>query len=132
MQPGVVGKALARLQARLQPGCQGLIGHVARREKRGVDLLDDLQGVAAVDEDGGFLQQDAGKAGRALEAGEPGQPLGCGRDVLALVLVAAGYQEALDAAPGEFPAEVIGSAAGRERVCQDVSMSVVAGSLKKK
>src|SRR3546814_18537168 len=104
MQPGVVGKALARLQARLQPGCQGLIGHVARREKRGVDLLDDLQGVAAVDEDGGFLQQDAGKAGRALEAGEPGQPLGCGRDVLALVLVAAWYPEAPDPAPGAFPA----------------------------
>src|SRR3546814_12158944 len=81
-------------------------------EKRWVDLLDDLQGVAAVDEDGGFLQQDAGKAGRALEAGEPGQPLGCGRDVLALVLVAAGYQEALDAAPGEFPAEG-GKAVGR-------------------
>src|SRR3546814_13474135 len=81
-------------------------------EKRWVDLLDDLQGVAAVDEDGGFLQQDAGKAGRALEAGEPGQPLGCGRDVLALVLVAAGDQEALDAAAGEVAAEG-GKAVGR-------------------
>src|SRR3546814_2533727 len=56
-------------------------------------------------EDSGLVKQHAGEAGRALEAGQPGQALGRGRHVLALVLVAARHQEPVHPAPGQLPAE---------------------------
>ncbi len=71
-------------------------------EQRHIHLVADLQGIAAVDEDGGLLRQHDGDAGRAREAGEPGQALGPRRDIFALMLIGPGYQEAGQAAAGQF------------------------------
>ena len=67
-----------------------------------IDLLCRLQRVAAVDEHRGRLHQHDRLTGRAGEAGQPGQPLGRGRDVFAQVFVCAGDDEAGEAAAGEF------------------------------
>ena len=61
-----------------------------------VDLVADLQRVAAVDEDRRFLRQHHRRAGRALEAGQPGQPLGVGADIFAHMLVGQRHDEAVE------------------------------------
>src|SRR6478672_581176 len=58
-------------------------------EDRRIDLLARLDGVAAVGEQHRLVGGDDGEAGRSAEAGEPAQPLGGGRDIFALELVAA-------------------------------------------
>ena len=69
-----------------------------RHEGGGIDLGADGQRVAAVDEDRRAIGQHDGEAGRAAEAGEPGEALRAARDVLALMLVGARHDEAVDAA----------------------------------
>ena len=105
MQPGVVTERRAGLQLLLQPGVPARIDQVQRLEGAGVDLVADLQGVAAVDEDRRGVLQHHGQAGGAGEAGEPFQPLGAGRHVLALMLVGTGDQKAVEAAPLELGPE---------------------------
>ena len=79
---------------------QGLDGflvphEVANLEGPGVDLIADLQGVAAVDEDRRLVGQDHRGPGRAREAGRPAEPVvGLGQ-ILVLVLVLVRDQEAV-------------------------------------
>jgi len=65
-----------------------------RLEQLGRRLIPHLERVAAVDPDAGAVGQDDGEAGGAGEAGEPGEALRVRWDVLALVLVGAGDEEA--------------------------------------
>lgn len=102
MQPGIVGQTLAGLQVFFQPGRQRFVGQVARRKKRLVDFVADLQGIAPVDEDRSLACQHAGHAGRTLEAGQPSQALGRRRHVFALVFIATRHQEAVHPTPDQF------------------------------
>jgi hypothetical protein len=77
---------------------------MAVREERGIDLLRHLQGVAAIDEDGGLLSQHDGEAGRAGEAGDPGKALGPRGHILALVFVGPRHDEASEAAARQLGA----------------------------
>jgi hypothetical protein len=52
-----------------------------------VDLVAHLQRIAAVGEDRGFFGQHHSRAGRALEAGQPSQPLRIGADIFTHMLV---------------------------------------------
>ena len=61
-----------------------------------VDLGADLEGVAAVDEDRRFGRQHDRRAGRALEAGQPGKALGVGADIFAHMLVGQRHDEAVE------------------------------------
>ena len=97
----VVAEALTGLELRPEPGLDGLLDRVARRDRRGVDLLADLHGVASVDEDRGLVGEDHGGAGGARETGQPGEALLGGRHVLVLVLVGAGHDEAVEAEGGK-------------------------------
>ena len=74
-------------------------------EQRHRGLVTDLEGVAAVDPEAGPVGEDDGEPGRAREAGEPGEALGVGRDVLALVLVGPGHDEAGETLTRELGAE---------------------------
>jgi hypothetical protein len=69
-----------------------LVGPVAA-----VDLVADLEGVAAVGEDRRFLRKHRRGAGRALEAGQPGEALGVAADIFAHMLVGERHDEAVEA-----------------------------------
>ena len=73
--------------------------------KGAVHLRRRLQGIAPVDEERRPLGQHDRHAGRAREAGEPGQALRAPRHVLALVLVAERHHEAVEPPPREFGSE---------------------------
>ena len=70
-----------------------------------VDLLGGLQRIAAIDENGGLARQDDRHAGRTGEAGQPGQPLLGGGDILVLLLIGAGNHESGQLPPCQFLAE---------------------------
>jgi hypothetical protein len=53
----------------------------------GRDLLADLERVAAVDEDRGFLRKHHRRSGRTFEPGQPGKALGVAPDIFAHMLV---------------------------------------------
>ena len=77
-----------------------------------VDLVAHLQRVAPVDEHSGRglarrVGQHHGGAGRAAEAGQPGEPLGIAADVLAHVLVRERDDEAVEPARLQFAAQGI-------------------------
>ena len=74
-------------------------------EQRHRGLVTDLEGVAAVDPEARPVGEDDGEPGRAREAGEPGEALGVGGDVLALVLVGPGHDEAGETLTRELGAE---------------------------
>ncbi len=99
MEPGVVAKLAAMGQMAGDPALRRLLGQVLGLEERDIDLVADLQGIAAVHEDGGLVRQHHGKAGRAGKTGKPSQALGPGRHIFALMLIGPGHQEA-----GETPA----------------------------
>ena len=105
MQPGIVAEHLPRLEVGGDPFGRRLLGQMAVFVERAVDLGADLQGVAAVAEHGGPIGQHDGEPGRAGEAGEPGEPLRPERHVLALVLVGARNDEAVEAASRQLGAE---------------------------
>ena len=75
------------------------------RENRAVDLLAHLHLIAAVDEDHGALGQHDRDAGRAGEAGEPGELLVARRHVFVLEAVGARHDEAVEPAPLELRAQ---------------------------
>jgi hypothetical protein len=78
-----------------------MVEQVAGLEQRRIDLLGELDGVAAVGEDRGAGLQHDGEAGRAGEAGEPAQAFAAGRHVFALVLVGARHQPAVEPEGGK-------------------------------
>ncbi len=85
-----------------------------------IDLLGGLQRVAAIDEYRGLLGQDDSRAGRTGEAGQPGQPLFRGRDILVLLLIGAGNHESRQLAPRQFLAE-----GGQPRAQRDTAFGVL-------
>jgi hypothetical protein len=92
---GVGGKPRgdARLRHRLE-------APLARR-----DLLPDLDRVAPVGEDRGFLGQHRRRPRRALEAGQPFEPLGIAADIFAHMLVGQRHHEAVEAVAFQLVAE---------------------------
>ncbi len=102
MEPGVVAQLAALGQVLGDPGIRRLLDQVAVGVELLVHLLAHLDGVAAIDEDRRLAGQDDREAGRAAEAGDPGQPFGPGRDILALMLVGAGHDEAGQAPPAQL------------------------------
>ena len=70
-----------------------------------------LQRVAAVDEQRRAVVQDHRGAGRAGEAGQPGEPLLARRHIFVLVAVGARQDEAGQPAPGQFGAQSLRPAA---------------------
>ena len=81
-------------EVRLDPLVGRRLDQVHDREQRGVDLLARLQRVAAVDEQRGAVRQHDRGAGRAGEAGQPGEPLLGRRHIFALVAVGVRHDEA--------------------------------------
>ena len=61
-----------------------------------VDLVAHLQRVAPVDEDRRLLGQHHRRARRALEAGQPGEPLRVAADIFAHMLVGQRHDEAVE------------------------------------
>ena len=105
VQPGVVAERGIRRKVATQPRVGGLVGDVAMLVKGAVHLRRRLQGIAPVDEERRPLGQHDRHAGRAREAGEPGQALRAPRHVLALVLVAERHHEAVEPPPRELSPE---------------------------
>ena len=86
----------------------GLVQHfdqMLEREQRHVDLIAHLQQISPVDKDHGAIGKHDRGAGRAGEAGEPGEALLARRHVFVLVAVGARHDEAGQAAPRELRAQ---------------------------
>ena len=93
---GIVADPRALGRMLLEPLRRAGLGHRLVAPLVGADLLADLQRVAAVDEDRRFLRQHHRRAGRALEAGQPGEPLGVAADIFAHMLVGQRDDEAVE------------------------------------
>ena len=93
-QPWVVADAIAGPKAGGQPLRRRVLDEMLAGERLRVHMGGGLQRVAAIDEQRGGVRQDDRGARRPGEPGEPGQALGGGRQVLALVLVGMGDDEA--------------------------------------
>ena len=104
-QPGIEAELAALGQVLGDPRLGRFLGDLVRHEGVGIDLGAHRQCVAAVDEDRRAIGQHDGKAGRAAEAGEPREPLRAPRHVLALMLVGARHDEAVEAALPELGAQ---------------------------
>ncbi len=96
MQARVVADGPAGLGGLAQVGRHAALDEVADLEQLAVDLVADLQGVAAVDEDRRLVLQDHCCAGRAGEARGPRQAVVGGRQVLVLVFVLVRGDEAVE------------------------------------
>ena len=105
MQPRIEAELAALGQIGGDPGLGRFLGDLVRHEGVGIDLAAHRQRVAAVDEDRGRVGQHDGEAGRAAEAGQPGQALRAARHVFALMLVGARHDEAVEAAPLQLGAQ---------------------------
>ena len=88
-----------------QPLGRRLLDQVLGREDRQVHLVADLKRVAAVDEDRRAVGHDDGHAGRAGEAGRPGEAFVVRGDVFAHMGVAARNDDSGEAPAGEFGAD---------------------------
>ena len=78
-------------------------------EDAAVHLLGKLRDIAPVDEDHGRAAHHERHAGRAGEARQPGEALGRGRHIFALVFVGARHEEAVDAERIEAGAQRFGA-----------------------
>ena len=88
-----------------EPAGDAGLGHADILPVVAVDLLADLERVAAVGEDRGFLRQHDRGAGRALEPGQPGEPLRIGADIFAHMFVGQRHDEAVEPVALELFAE---------------------------
>jgi hypothetical protein len=95
-----------------QPVLQGRIVEVLDGKAAEIDLVAHLHLVAAVDEDRCLVAHDDRDAGRAGEAGEVSEPAVMWRAILALVLVKARHDVAVEPLVGELAAQRF-NAAGR-------------------
>ena len=75
------------------------------RENGRVYLLANLDGIAAIDEDGAAVQHQNGKPPGAGKTGEPAQPFGIGRHIFALEFILAGNDETVEIAALELVAQ---------------------------
>src|SRR5690606_9314770 len=96
MKPGVECDPASLREGRAEPVGELLLRVTADLEGRALHLGLDLEPVAAVDEDHGAISGHGGETRRSGEAGEPGEPLVAGGDVLALMGVGAGDEEGID------------------------------------
>ena len=92
----IVADAGAGGRRGLEPVRRWLVRDVLELPAGARDLTPDLQNVAAIGEDRRPLGQDDGEPGASREAGQPCQPLGRGRDILAEMLIRPGHQDATD------------------------------------
>jgi hypothetical protein len=97
VEPRVVAEAVPRPEPPGQPVRRRALRDVVVLEQLGRRLVAHLERVAAVHPDRGPLGEDDRQPGRSAEAGQPAEPLGVRRDVLALVLVRPRDQEAGEA-----------------------------------
>jgi hypothetical protein len=88
-----------------QIGGNAALDEVADLEHALVDLLAHLQGVAAVDKDGGAVTHDHTGPGAAGEAAGPGQAVIGGGQVLVLMLVLVRHEEAVQTLLGHGGAD---------------------------
>ncbi len=105
VQARIVADLPPRLGRFLEVAGDAAVDEIADLEQAAVDLVADLQGVAAVDKDGGLVLEDHRRAGRAGEAGGPGQAIVGGRQIFVLVLVLVRDEEAVDALAGHGGAD---------------------------
>ena len=96
VQAGVVADHSA-LRRGFDIGGHPALDEIADFEDALVNLLTDLQRIAAIDEDGGAIREDHGRAGRAGEAGGPGEAVVGLRQVFVLVLVLMRNEKAIEA-----------------------------------
>ena len=96
VEPGIIADARALPRMILEPGGDRGLRHAFILPMGSVHLLAHLQRIAAIDEDRRFLRQHHGAAGRALEAGEPGEPLRIGADIFAHMLVGQRHHETVE------------------------------------
>jgi hypothetical protein len=76
-----------------QPGADARLRHALIGPERAVDLIAHLEGVAPVDEDGGFLRHHHRAPRRAEKAGQPGEALRIGADIFGEMLVGERHDE---------------------------------------
>ena len=110
MQPGVVADPVAALGVLRQPLARRRVDQVLDGEHGLVDLCVRLHGVTAVDEDGGLVGQHDRSAGRAGEAGQPGQAFFAGGEIFVLLAVGARHDEAGEPAVLELRAQTCDAA----------------------
>ena len=96
MKPGIVADPAAVGRMDLQPVGDAGLRHRLVAPVIAVDLVADLERIAPVDEDRRLLGQHHRRAGRALEARQPGQPLRIGADIFAHMLVGQRHDEAVE------------------------------------
>ena len=87
VQPGIVADPRAFRRMFLEPVGGAGLRHRLIAPLTSADLAANLQRVASVGENRGFLRQHHRRPGRALEAGQPGQALGVAADIFAHMLV---------------------------------------------
>ncbi len=117
-----VGTVQARIEAdrlafgrrTFQVGGDTALHQVADFEKPLVDLVADLEGIAAIHEHGGLVLEDHRRPGGAGEAGRPGQPVVGRGQVFVLVLVLVRHEEAVQPLLGHGLADQ-GKVLGPER-----------------
>ena len=97
-KPGVVAQLRTFRQVLLEPFAQWLVDRVPAFEQLVVDLLGELDRVAAVAQHRCPLRQHGRLGGGAGEAGEPGHALGIAGQILAAMLVGPHQHESVDAA----------------------------------
>ena len=124
MEPGVFADTGAVRGWAGEPFGHAGLGDADELPVAAVHLLAHLQGIAPVGEDRGLLGQHRRGARRALEAGEPRQPLRIGADIFAHMLVGQRDDEAVESLAGELVAQG-GEAGGlgRHRVAFRFSIS---------
>jgi hypothetical protein len=97
VQPGVVADPARIGRMDTEPVGDAGLGHRLVAPVIAVDLVPDLQRVAPVDEDRGFLRKHDRGAGRALKSGQPGKALGVAPDIFAHMLVGQRHDEPVEA-----------------------------------
>jgi len=112
MQPRIISKLLARFQVVMQPADDWFFDQVAVFEQITVNLLAHLNGVTAIDKNGGLIAQHNSCARRSGKAGQPRQTFGPCWYVFALMFIGARHNKAVNALGRQIGAQGIQSMGG--------------------
>ncbi len=96
MQPGIEANARCLAELAQEPLAHAVARQLRKLEEFAIDFRPGLHRVAPVHEQCCRLARDDREACRAREAGQPAQPFGRGRHILALVLVGAGHDQGVE------------------------------------
>ncbi len=96
VQPRIVADPRALGRMLLQPFRGARLGDRLVAPLGRADLLANLQSVTPIDKDRGFLRQHNRRPRRALETGQPRQPLGVAADIFAHMLVGQRHDKAVE------------------------------------